>query len=106
MVMRGGSRIDPDDLLPLRESAGHPGMYLDLASQSSIEGETELAGHDLHDHDVARMAQPAGGEIERCAPGDWFRQGQVRPELHWPAAGGLPARDHGRESGLQEWNRN
>src|SRR5271169_1968966 len=50
-------------------NSGHPGMNLDLAGHARIEGEVQLAGHDLHDGDVARMAHLLRSQIKGSVAG-------------------------------------
>src|SRR5277367_298550 len=51
-----GIGLDFDDLLTLGKRSGHAGMNFDLATRRRIEGEMQLAGENLNDGYVARVA--------------------------------------------------
>src|SRR5262252_421571 len=72
--------FDFNDLLPAGEIPCHPGMDFDFPGQTGVERQLQLAGHDLLDHDLTRMANLLGGQLEGPCPG--IDSGQVNLGLN------------------------
>ena len=67
--------VDFDNLVAVGKVARHPRMNFDFAGHARIEGKMQLAGNDLHDADVARMAHLLRCEVEGAFPR--FDVGQI-----------------------------
>src|SRR5579863_5488891 len=60
----GGVGVDFNDLIAGGKVARHPRMNLNRTSETRVEGQMQLAGHDGPDRHVARVMDLLRGEIE------------------------------------------
>src|SRR5215469_227011 len=81
--------IDLNDLLPFRENSGYSGVNFHLPGKANIKCQVKLAGNNLFDLDLPRVANLLGGKLKGPLPGR--RTSQIDFGLH--IVGAQPAND-------------